>query len=106
MAEQVAIVEASAAAKRAHELAHLAVDQGVDHHRGTALGAADGQLQVVERLDARVADLLERLIGELGLERGYQARSRLAGRVGDDVELDGLARGHHAAEAIANVSDS
>ena len=51
-------------------------------------------------------DLLERLIRELRLERGHEPRGRLAGRVRDDVELDGLARGHHAAEAIANVSDS
>ena len=49
-------------------------------------------------------DLLERLLRELRLERRDEPRRRLAGRVRDDVELDGLAGGHHAAEAIANVS--
>ena len=43
--------------------------------------------------------LLERLLGELGLERRDETRRRLARRVRDDVELDGLARGHHRAEA-------
>ena len=39
-------------------------------------------------LDARVAHLLERLIGELRLEREHEPRRVLARRVGDDVELD------------------
>jgi two-component system response regulator MprA len=36
-----------------------------------------------------VADLLERLLGELRLERGDEPRGGFAGRVRDDVELDG-----------------
>src|SRR3990172_6327968 len=42
-------------------------------------------------LDARVADLLERLVRELGLEREDEPSRRLPGRVREDVELDGLA---------------
>ena len=38
-------------------------------------------------------DLLERLLRELRLERGNEARGGLAGRVRDDVELDDLAQG-------------
>ncbi len=44
--------------------------------------------------------LLERLLRELGLERGNEARGRLARRVRDDVELDDLAGGRHPAEAM------
>ncbi len=101
MAEQVAVVEPRAAAERAHRLAHLAGDQRVDHHRGPAFCAADGELEVVEGLDLRVPDLLERLLGELRLERRDEARRGLAGRVRDDVELDDLARGVHVPEATA-----
>ena len=93
MTEQVAVVEAGAAAERAHALSQLAVDQRVHHHRRTSLRTVHRQLQVVDRLDLRVPDLLEGLIRELRLERGHEARSGLAGRVRDDVQLDGLAPG-------------
>ena len=59
------------------------------------------QLEVVDRLDLRVPDLLERLVRELGLERCHEPRGRLAGRVRDDVELDDLAGGRHPPEATA-----
>src|SRR2546430_2617602 len=78
-----------AAAERLHRGPQLGLDERVDDDGRPAAGTVDGQLQVVHRLDARVADLLERLVRELRLERGDEARSGLAGRVGDDVELDG-----------------
>ena len=51
--------------------------------------------EVFRRLDARVAKDLERLVGELRLEGEHEPRGRLAGRVGDDVELDRLGRVVH-----------
>ena len=93
MAEQVGVVEPCAAAERAHRLAQLAVDERVDHHGRPALRPADGELEVVDRLDLRVAHLLERLLRELRLERGDEARGGLSRRVREDVELDGLAGG-------------
>src|SRR5581483_12086023 len=58
-----------------------------------ALGAVDHEPQVVDGLHARVPDLLEGLLGELGLERQHEPGRGLAGGVGDDVELD-CGRGH------------
>ena len=91
VAEQVGVVEPRAAAERAHRLAQLAVDERVDHHRRPPLRPADGELEVVDRLDLRVADLLERLLRKLRLERRDEPRGGLSGRVREDVELDGLA---------------
>jgi len=51
-----------------------------------------------------MAYLDEQLVWELGLEGEHKSLRRLAGRVGDDVELDGLATGlvrAHPAEATA-----
>ena len=57
------------AGRAPHRLAELGLDERVDDHRRPALRALDGELQVVDGLDARVAHLLERLVGELRLER-------------------------------------
>ena len=88
-AEDVAVVELRAAAEVAHRLTQLGLDDRVDDDRRTALRAVDDEPQVVDGLDPRVADLLERLLGELGLERGDEPGRGLAGRVGDDVQLYG-----------------
>ena len=90
MPEQVAVVDSGAAAERAHRLAQLRLDERVDDDRGPARCArCTACAEVLDRLDARVPDLDERLVGELRLERRHEPRRRLAGRVGDDVQLHG-----------------
>ena len=91
MAEQVAVVELRAPAERAHRLAQLRLDERVDDDGGPALHPVDRELQVGDRLDARMADLEELLVGELRLERLDEPRGGLARGVGDHVQLD---RGH------------
>ena len=76
-------------AQQPHLLAELGLDERVDEHRRPALRTLDGELQILDGLDPRMADLLERLVWELRLERHHEPRCGLAGRVGDDVELDG-----------------
>ena len=97
-------MDARAAAELAHRVAELGRDERVDHDRGPPARLLDGDVQVLDVLDARVADLHERLVGELRLERDHEALRGLPGRVGDDVELDRLAlasRLAHRGEAIA-----
>ena len=77
-----------AAAEDAHLLAQLRLHERVDDDCRPALGAFDRKLEVLHRLHARMPDLLERLLGELRLERHHEPRGRLAGRVRDDVQLD------------------
>ena len=91
MAEQVAVVELRPPAERAHRLAELRLDERVDDDRRTALHPVDGELEVGDRLDARVPDLEELLLRELRLERLHESLGGLAGRIGDHVQLD---RGH------------
>ncbi len=55
---------------------------------GPPAGLLDGDVEVFDVLDPRMPDLLERLIGELRLEREHEPLRRLSRRVGDDVELD------------------
>ena len=93
-------MELRAAAEVPHRLAQLRLDDRVDDDRGPALRAVDDEAEVVHRLDARMPDLLERLLGELRLERGDEPRGGLAGRVRDDVELDGR-NAHRSAPAPA-----
>ena len=97
LAEQIAVVQSCAPAERAHRGAQLGLHDRVDDHRRAALHPVDGEVQVLLRLDARVPDLDELLIGELRLEREDEARGGLARRVGDDVELDRCRRGGHRA---------
>jgi hypothetical protein len=92
MSEQVAVVQPRAPAEDAHLFAQLGLDERVDDDRGAAFRPLDGKTQVVDRLDARMADLLELLIWKLGLECVYEPRRGLAGGVGDDVQLDGRLR--------------
>ena len=89
VAEQIAVVEPRAPAKNPHLLPELGLDERVDDDRGPPLRALDREPQVVDGFDARVTDLLELLFGELSLERVHEPRRRLAGGVGDDVQLDG-----------------
>ena len=86
-------MHAAALAEIAHGAAQLGLDDGVDDDRRPALGAVHGQRQILDRLHPRMADLLELLVRELGLERHHQPRRCLAGRVRDDVQLD-RAAGH------------
>ena len=52
------------------------------------LGHLDGQAEMVDRLHARVTDLLEVLFRELRLERVHEPHGGLAGGVRDHVQLD------------------
>lgn len=101
MAEEVAVVDARAAAELAHGVAHLGLDERVHHDRGTAARLLHRDQQIVDVLDTRVADLLERLVRELRLERQHQPLRRLSRRVRDDVQLDGnaIVMPAHAREA-------
>ena len=90
--EEIAVVQARAPAQRAHRLAQLRLHERVDDHRRPPAHAVDRELEVVLRLDARMPDLDEVLVRELRLERLHETRRRLAGRVGDDVQLDGDGR--------------
>ena len=92
MTEQVAVVQLRPAAERAHRLAQLRLDQRVDDDRLAPLHPLDGELKIGDRLDARMPDLAELLVRELGLERLDEPRRRLAGRVGDHVQLDEVHR--------------
>ena len=106
MAEQVAVVDAGATTELSHRVPELGRDERVHHHRGPPSGLLHGDVEVVDVLDARVPDLLERLIRELGLEREHEALRRLTGRVRDDVELDRDAvavMAAHRKEAIARA---
>ena len=76
-----------AAAEGSHRVAEPRLDERVDDDRRAALHAIDGELEVGDRLDARMPDLQELLVGELRLERLHEARGRLAGRVGNNVQL-------------------
>ena len=100
MAEEIAVVDLRAAAQLAHRLAQLGLDERVDDDGGPALGAVHREREVVHGLDARVAHLLERLLGKLRLEREHEPGCGLARGVRDDVQLD-WGRGAHRAEAIA-----
>ncbi len=97
LAEQVAVVETRPAAERAHRLAELRLDERVDDDGRAAAHPVHRELEVVLRLDARVADLDELLLRELRLERLDEARRGLAGGVGDDVELDRRVRHRRSA---------
>ena len=94
MAEQVAVVDARAAAERPHRLAQLGLHERVDDDGRPPSGAVHREREVVDGLDARVADLLELLLGELRLEREDEPDGGLAGRVRDHVQLDGRGHGH------------
>ena len=100
MPEQVAVMDAGPAAELAHRLAQARLDQRVDHHGRTSARSRDRELEVVDALDARMADLLERLLRKLRLEREHEPRRRLACRVGDDVQLDGLRVCVHGRQGI------
>ena len=75
------------AAEVAQRVPELRLDDGVDDDRPAPLRAIDDESEVVDRLDPRVAHLLERLVRELGLQRGHEPRRGFAGRVRDDVQL-------------------
>src|SRR5207237_6239128 len=78
-----------AAAEAAHGVAHLRLDERVDDDRRAAPRAVHGVLEVLDRLDARMADLLELLVGELSFQRLNETGRGLARGVRDDVQFDG-----------------
>jgi hypothetical protein len=86
--EEVAVMHTRAPAELAHRVAELRSNQRVYHHRRPPARLLDGDVEILDVLDPRVANLLERLIRELRLECEHEALSRLARRVRDDVELD------------------
>src|SRR5258707_1159475 len=86
-------------AEAPHRVAHLRIDERVDDHRRVAARARDGALEIGDRLAARMAHLLELLFRKLRLQRLDESGSSLAGRVGDDMELNG-----HAVRLIGSYS--
>ena len=72
-------MELVAAAEGAGRLAELRMDERVDDHGGPALRSIQRQVEVVDGLDARVADLLELLLRELRLERMHEPHGGLPG---------------------------
>ena len=89
MAEEVAVVDARAAAELPHRVAQVRRDERVHHDRGPAARLPNGDAEVVDVLDARMPDLDEGLIRELRLEGDHEPLRGLARRVRHDVELDG-----------------
>ena len=81
-------MHASAPAEQAHRLPQAGLDERVHHHRRTPAGRCHGELQVVDRFNARMPYLREGLLGKLGFECEDEARRCLTGRVRDDVQLD------------------
>src|SRR6266542_5438816 len=104
MAEQVAVVHLRPPAELPHRVAELGIDERVDHHRRAALRTVDGELQVVDRLDSRMADDLELGVGKLRLECEHQPRRSLAGGVGHDVQLDRLLRHARSVACLDNLT--
>ena len=90
MAEQVAVVELVAAAEHPHELPVPGLHERVDDDRAASAGPGRGEMDVVGARDPRVADDLDRQVGELPLDCLDDPGGGLAGGVGDDVELDGV----------------
>ena len=86
--EKVAVVDTCPAAQLAHRVPELRRDERVHHDRRAPSRLLDGDVQILDVLHARVPDLLERLVGELRLEREHEPLRRLSRRVRDDVELD------------------
>ena len=101
MPEQVAVVDPRAPTQLPHRVAERRRDERVDHHRRTAARLLHGDVEILDVLDPRMADLLERLIRELRLEREHEPLRRLSRRVRDDVELDRDALVAHRREASA-----
>jgi len=93
-------VDAGSAAELPHRIAQSGLDERVDHHGGTSPGRRHRELEIVDGLDAWVADLVEALLRELRLEREHEPRRGLPRRVRDDVELNGCRVGAHAREGI------
>ena len=91
--EEIAVVDAGATAELPHRVAQPGVDQRVDHDRRPAARLLDGDVEILDVLDALMPDLDKRLIRELRLEREDEPGSGLPRRVGDDVKLDGRALG-------------
>jgi hypothetical protein len=77
-----------ASIRRKYRVTELKIDERVDDDRRMAARAANGTFQIVDRLGARMAHLLELLFRKLCFERLHEACCRLAGGVGDDVQLD------------------
>jgi hypothetical protein len=88
MAKQIAVVDTRPTAELAHRVAQRGLDERVDHDRRPAARLLNGDVEVLDVLDAWMPDLGERLVGELSLEREHEPLRRLARRVGDDVQLD------------------
>ena len=106
MSEQVAVVDAGAAAELPHRVAHRGLDERVHHDGRAPTRLLHGDVEVVDVLDARMPDLLERLIGELRLEREHETLCSLPRRIRDDVELDRDAVVAHPRQASAHVVSS
>ena len=77
-------------AELTHRIAKPGLDERVNHDCRPATRLLHCDVQVFGVLDPRMANLLERLVGELRLEREHEPLCGLPRRVRHDVELDGL----------------
>ena len=77
-----------------HRLAQPGIDQRVEDGGPPAGGGLERLAQLLARLDPGVAEELGLEIGELALRGPRHPRGGVAGRVGDDVDLEGV--GHAA----------
>ena len=87
-------MHARATAETTHRVAELWIDERVDDDSRTSARASHCNLELVDGVDARMSHLLELLLRKLRLERVHEPCGGLAGRVRDDVELDGRVRSH------------
>ena len=87
-------MEPIALAERAHDLAHLRLDEREEHDGAATACALGGEVHVLDGGDARMAHDLELLARKLRLDGLDHPGGGLARRVGDHVQLDGLRHRH------------
>ena len=80
MPQQVAVVDARTPAELPHGVPKPWLNERIHHHGRSPASLLYGDVQVIGVLDARVADLLERLGPGLGPEAEDRAR-RHSGRI-------------------------
>ena len=85
---------------RSRDQAQARLDERVDHDSRAATGRCDRHLEIVDGFDARMPDLGEQLLRELGLEREDEAGRGLPGRIRDDVKLNRDCVDGHVREGI------
>jgi len=99
MSEQVAVVELRAPAESAHRVPQLRLHDRVDDDRGPPLHPVDREVEVLLRLDARVADLDELLVRETAPRAAWTRRAAVS-PVASDTTCSSTGGARHSADAI------